>query len=305
MLKEHFFIRIMLTIVLGIFYVLAFMNMAKRNSIETVPQKHTKLKVLGAFFALTGILIGILSVYLITQVHYPEEAIGPNDFSSHEIIRPSDKTMYWGYPTTTQNQSISFVSNVFLCFGLAAYFFLFKSSNTNWWKKVFKILFFILFSMFYFSATNLHYFDIYELINPGMFAIMAFFVLRNKQEGKVKEIPVIITDQEEDIKREKIVNEPDDSTYMPKAIPDYGTPSSINETDAQLPDMTSIEQDHITIDAEIEQEPCSEENIQEPMEEQKSEPEADTVINFCRYCGKKVDYNSNAKFCKHCGKQLY
>ena len=305
MLKEHFFIRIMLTIVLGILYVLAFMKMAKRNSKETVPQKHTKLKVLGVFFALTGILMGFLGVYLITQLHYPEEAIGPNIFSPNMIFRPSDQTMYWGYATTAQSQSISFISNVFLCLGLAAYFFLYKSSKTSWWEKVFKILFCILFSVFYFSATDFHYFDLYEWIAPGLFAIMAYFALRNKQEGKVQEVPKIITEQQEDSKQKKFVNEPDDSTYMPKVIPDYGTPSSINETDAQLPDMTSIEQDHITIDAEIEQEPCSEENIQEPMEEQKSEPEADTVINFCRYCGKKVDYNSNAKFCKHCGKQLY
>lgn len=177
----------MLLIAVGIVYVKAYMNMAKRNSKEIKPERHLILKILGSFCAIMAVIMGCMGVYMITQISFPQEAIGPR-ISSDMIIRSSDKTMYWGYATFPQSQCISVISRAFEFLALSAYCFLFKSSRSKWYGKLGKIIFCILFYIFFASATDIHYFDLYEWTAPVLFAIMAFFALRNKQEEKTEPI---------------------------------------------------------------------------------------------------------------------
>ncbi len=171
----------MLLIAVGIVYVKAYMNMAKRNSKETEPERHLILKILGCFWAVMAVIMGCGGVFLITQISFPQEAIGPY-ITPNMIVRPSYQTMYWGYANFSQSQCISVISGVFLCLALSAYCFMFKSSHSKWYAKIGKIIFCILFYMFFASATDFHYFDLYEWTAPVLFTIMASFALRNKQQ---------------------------------------------------------------------------------------------------------------------------
>ena len=183
MLQNQFYLRLILLIAVGILFVKAFMNMARRNSKEIEPQRHIVLKIFGAFFAVIGVIMGIIGVYSITQITFPQEAIEPY-ISQNMILRPSSQKMYWGYATMPQLHCINMITNFFWMFALSAYCFFYRSSHSKWYAKIGKIVFCVLFYMFYFSATDFHYFDFYEWMAPVLFAIMAFFALRNKKEQK-------------------------------------------------------------------------------------------------------------------------
>lgn len=181
MLQNQFYIRLILLIAVGVLFVTAFMNMAKRNSKEIEPERHVVLKIFGAVFAIIGVIMGVIGVYLVSQITYPQEAIGP-DISQNMIFRHLSQKMYWGYATMPQLQCINMITNLFGCFALSAYCFLYRSSHSKWYAKIGKIVFCVLFYMFYFSATDFHYFDFYEWMAPVLFAIMTFFALRNKKK---------------------------------------------------------------------------------------------------------------------------
>lgn len=181
MLKVQFYIRLVLIIAVGVLYVKAYMNMAKSNSKETEPKRRIALKILGGIWAILGVFATFIGVSTITQITFPQEAIGPH-VTSHMIFRPLSQTMYWGYATMVQSSCISLITFSFMCFALSAYCFFYKSSHSKWYTKIGKIVFCICYYMFYASATDFHYFDFYEWMAPVLFAIMTFFALRNKKK---------------------------------------------------------------------------------------------------------------------------
>lgn len=316
MLQEHFHMRLMLLFAVGIVYVKAYMNMAKRNSKERETERHLILKIFGVFWAVMAILMGWMGLNMITQISFPQEAIGPY-ISNNMIVRPSHQTMHWGYATLPQSQCISFISGFFAFLSLSAYCFMFKSSHSRWYTKVGKVVFCILFYMFFASATNFHYFDLYEWAAPVLFAIMAFFALRNKQdvstgpiakENKKEYLYTAPTHIEEN--NDSTSNIEDNSKYMPRieieedvlTKPDedsrefeYNQPSEAIEVSS----VNEVEQ----VDSSIVNEDTTKKQIVENPAT-LGQINTEQVIRFCRHCGGKLDYQSD-KFCKHCGKQLY
>lgn len=318
MLQDQFYMRLMLLIAVGIVYVKAYMNMAKRNSKENEPERHLILKILGGFWAVMAVIMGCMGVYMITQISFPQEAIGPF-ISPNMIVRSSYQTMYWGYATFPQSQCLSVISGVFEFLALSAYCFLFKSSRSKWYGKLGKIVFCILFYMFFASATDFHYFDLYEWTAPVLFAIMAFFALRNKQEESTESI--VIENKKEcfdtapisiEENNDRTSNVEDDSKYMPRIDVEQDVLSKSDEDlqeikNNQLPESIAVEKTSVNeeeqVDSSIENEDTAKiQDIENPaiLEQVNSEQ----VIKFCRHCGGKLDYQSD-KFCKHCGKQLY
>ncbi len=309
MLQDQFYMRLILLIAVGIVYVKAFMNMAKRNSKETKPERHPILKVLGFMAASLGVLMGVGGVYLITQITFPQEAIGPY-ISPNMIVRPSYKTMYWGYATMAQSQSISLISGLFEGFALSAYCFLYKSSHSKWYTKIGKVIFCILFFMLYASATDFHYFDLYEWTAPVLFAIMAFFALRNNKDHAIGE-NIVSVSLESDEPKCSLGDEEDNSRYMPVVAPEIEpsqTTTKDNDNDVQeVPIKLQDEAIHVpeaNLTSHSEHEPKNTDD-DSSREEQESMSSSYSLqnINFCRHCGEKLDYISD-KYCKHCGKPL-
>lgn len=308
----------MLLIAVGIVYVKAYMNMAKRNSKENEPERHLILKILGGFWAVMAVIMGCMGVYMITQISFPQEAIGPF-ISPNMIVRSSYQTMYWGYATFPQSQCLSVISGVFEFLALSAYCFLFKSSRSKWYGKLGKIVFCILFYMFFASATDFHYFDLYEWTAPVLFAIMAFFALRNKQEESTESI--VIENKKEcfdtapisiEENNDRTSNVEDDSKYMPRIDIEQDELTKSNEDlreidNNQQPEPITAEEPSVN---EVEQLDSSIVNEDTTKNQSVENPAAleqvntDDVIKFCRHCGGKLDYQSD-KYCKHCGKQLF
>lgn len=318
MLQDQFYMRLMLLFAVGIVYVKAYMNMAKRNSKEVEHERHLVLKFFGCFWAMMAIFCGIAGIYMITQMSFPQEAIGPY-LSPNMIIRPSHQRMYWGHRTSEQFQCISMLTDVFEFLALSAYCFMFKSSHSKWYLKVWKIVYCLLFCMFFASATDFHYFDLYEWTAPVLFAIMAFFALRNKQEESTE--PIVEENKKEcfdsgaihiEENNDSTSDVEDDSKYMPQMDVEHDELSKSDEDlqeieNNQLPESIALEVPSVS---EVEQvdspfaneDTTKKQSVENPAIREQVTPEQ--VIRFCRHCGGKLDYQSD-KFCKHCGKQLY
>lgn len=316
MLKEQFYLRLILILVVGVVLVKASMNMAKRNSKEIEPERHLILKIIGGFLAFMAILAGFVGVFLISQISFPQEAIGPY-ISAHMYVRPSYQTMYWGYATIPQSQCISMITNAFVYMALSAYCFMYKSSHSKWHSKLAKVIFCMLYIAFFASATDFHYFDLSEWTIPVLFAIMTYFALRNKQQetnepiAEQNELDSIVTSHLSDEGAAYLTKIEDESRYMPQGetsrdiSENLEEQNTVNENTTQSevkkieePSVIGIEQTRSMIVPEDtnEKQGIDEQSI---AEQANSEP----VMKFCRHCGGIIDYQSD-KFCKHCGKQL-
>ena len=341
MLEDQFYIRLLLQMAVGVVYILAYLNMAKRNSMEVVPKRHLALKIIGGVWAVLGIIMGIAGIYAATRITFPQTSI-ESPITANMIVRTTDKCMYWGYATIEQSQTISLISGVFEMFALSAYCFMFKASKSKWYSKVGKVFFCIFFYGLYASATNFHYFDTYEWTAPVLFVIMAFFALRNKENKHVENLTNIEIKQ-----TEKLFdgNKENNSRFMPHAMLDstaeqsskeesessnfqYDAVSetkskevslngiqkcdkdldSVPESIARLPNLTKKdEHKSVLVEDAIHAEELK--NIDNEHSDSqkitnKANAEKMSSIKFCRHCGGKIDYASD-KFCKHCGKKLY
>ena len=165
--------------------------------------------------------------------------------------------------------------------------------------------------MLYASATDFHYFDIYEWTAPVLFAIMAFFALRNNKEHALGK-NVVSVSQESNEPKSSLGNEEDNSRFMPvvtSEIVPFQTTITENENDVQedpikvqQEDALHVPEANLTSHSEHESKNTDDNS---PREEQESMSSSYSVqnIKFCRHCGKKLDYISD-KYCKHCGKPL-
>lgn len=186
MLQDQFISRLLLIVVFGIAYIYTMMKMASCNSMETTPQKHIVLKIIGGINILLAISCLATGIFWLTQVQYPEQTIDFS-YSANQIVRTSDKYVVWGYPTSEQNRAIMGITNIFSSLALAAYCFYYKKSDRKWWQKILRFFYGLLMYAFYCSATNFHYFDVTELVAPGLFFLMlGYALIKAKKLNKQK-----------------------------------------------------------------------------------------------------------------------
>ena len=235
------------------------------------------MRVLGGLLVLLAVFESVMGVYYITQIEHPTQMIDliPNP---NQIVRPSSSHIVWGYVTTAQWLVVSQISNAMTSLGWAAYFLFYRKSATTWWKKVLKFVFAVLLSIFYYSATDFHYFDFWEWIAPGLFGIMAYFVEMRVKKSLRK---IVATPQEvleshpiegpDEIDLE--TKQEDEARFMPQTISGNVTASE----DMLKEEKTEVDNKPIEVDR--------------------------TSYKFCRYCGKQIDYEG-VKYCKHCGKPI-
>lgn len=273
MLQEHFYIRLFLIIVLGILYTRTMMKVAQYKPIEDSKNKHLIIKILGGFFMLFAILQGSLSIYFLTQVNHPTQMI---DFvpTPYQVVRPSTSRVLWGYLTSAQMYVITQITGTMTSLALGTYFMCYRKSATRWWKKLMKFIYMILIYMFFCSATDFHYFDFQEFIPLAIYLALIFYAL-----SKVN----------------KSINNGNNSEECKEAIDD-------NTIENQQEVKNSIEPiEHISVINYDGENHHKKEEIQiDDISEIKKQS---LPYNFCRYCGKKIDYVGGV-YCKHCGKKI-
>ena len=288
MLQDQFISRLLLIVVFGIAYIYTMMKMASCNSMETTPQKHIVLKIIGGINILLAISCLATGIFWLTQVQYPEQTIDFS-YSANQIVRTSDKYVVWGYPTSEQNRAIMGITNIFSSLALAAYCFYYKKSDRKWWQKILRFFYGLLMYAFYCSATNFHYFDVTELVAPGLFFLMlGYALIKAKKLNKQK---IQFADQKRIDAIHKMMDEKfggedqteDNTRFMPQnGVLNINTPNEVQPMDLSV---------HVNIPqiGQGKEEETSNDNIK--------------AIKYCRHCGRKVDYNSFL-YCKYCGKEL-
>lgn len=291
MLQDQFINRLLLIIVFGIAYIYTMMKMASSNSVETTPQKHIVLKIIGSINVLLGITCLIMGLFWLIQVEYPERTIDFS-YSANQIVRTSDRYVVWGYPTSEQSHAIMSITNIFSSIALAAYCFFYKKSDRTWWKKILRFFYGLLMFAFYCSATNFHYFDAPELVAPFLFFLMAGHVLKTAK--KQNEQKMLLANQQR-------------AAVIHKMLEEEFSTDTIKEEDSRF---TPQNEDPNKNDANKENEEQSADisactNILHaaPDTEEKTPDDNMKAIKYCRHCGNKVDYDSSI-YCKYCGKEL-
>lgn len=290
MLQDQFVSRLLLIVVFGIAYIYTMMKMASCNSMETTPQKHIILKIIGGINILLAISCFATGIFWLTQVQYPEQTIDLS-YSANQIVRTSDKYVIWGYPTSEQSRAIMGITNVFSSLALAAYSFFYRKSDRKWWKKILRFFYGLLMYAFYCSATNFHYFDATEFVAPGLFCLMLGYVLiKAKKLNKQK---IQLADQKRIDAIHKMMDEKfggedqteDEARFMPQNE-GFNMNGSDKESKEPLTDDVSA---------------CT--SLPHTEQNKKEETPSMDVVKYCRHCGKKVDYDSST-YCKYCGKEL-
>ncbi|WP_278670632.1 hypothetical protein [Leyella stercorea] len=289
MLQDQFVSRLLLIVVFGVVYIYTMMKMASCNSVETSPQKHFILKILGGINVLLGVSCLVMGVFWLTQVQYPEQTIDLS-YSANQIVRTSDKYVIWGYPTSEQSRAIMGITNVFSSLALAAYCFFYRKSDRKWWKKILRFFYGLLMYAFYCSATNFHYFDATEFVAPGLFYLMSGYALMN---SKKRNMPLAdkqkITDihKMEDEESETCSKAEEETRFMPLEnvldVDKTNEESEVQPTDK--PTETNL--------------PVTEQNKVDEV----SSNDSMKAVKYCRHCGRNVDYDSYI-YCKYCGKEL-
>lgn len=280
MFETQFYIRLILNIIIGIMFAYALYKMAKHNNQETSEKSHTIMHIFGWIFVGLSLLSLVICIYTLTIVDFPSQLIGPF-ISSNEIIRPSSAIFYWGYPTNIQSSALNTAMSTFDSLGFGAYFLYFKSSNSKWWKKILKFIVVLLLYAFMASATNFHYFDIFEFIVPILFIIL-WLIIVNRKDKPIK------TDEND-------INETSSNTFENNSdISNMDTLTDSNGDDDTFANSLK-EENNVT------EEDCSNETNSVLDIDTNLEDKTD-IAQFCRHCGKKVEPDS--KFCKYCGGRL-
>ncbi|MDE6090364.1 MAG: hypothetical protein K2G41_06650 [Duncaniella sp.] len=278
MTEGQFYIRLILNVIVGIMFAYALYKMAKHNNHEATPLPHKVMHVIGWILIGVSIICLFVSVYYLTIVDFPQQLRGPF-IGPNTIIRLASAVFYWGYPTLIQNSTLTMALATFDFLGIGAYFLYFKSSHSKWWKKVLKIFVVLLLYAFMASATNFHYFDFPEFISPILYCIL-WIVIVNRKDKPIQsdrnEIEFVKEEQLDIFAKSFSGASIDDSVVC------LNSEEASNENQNPVTDKAT---------------PCS----------SLGEEKVDTVptqpdMQFCRYCGKKIETDSS--FCKYCGGKI-
>lgn len=181
MLKEHFYFRLTLNILVGAMYVYALYNMARHTTLKEQPSKKFFTRILGWFFITLGVITSIASIYFMLHISYPVETLSGYD----AIIHTSTAYPYWGYPTDKQASVLTTLLNSFLLLGVGSYSLAYKKTDNSLWKKATQFGLVFLLSIAMYSASNFHYFDWPEFIAPSLFlSIWCFILIKYKKNDK-------------------------------------------------------------------------------------------------------------------------
>lgn len=171
--------------VLGLLFWCMMGDLGKKNCVENPLEKHIVLKVLGGISIAFGIVMFVAGAVFMTKLDFPDHSL-PQPITPNMIIRPSGAFLQIGYPTKAQSLVISEFIGTIQFVGLGLYLWCFRKSGTNWWQKTLKVVAYTAMFMLLPSATDFHYYDLYEFISPALLIVLATLCLINWRDLRKK-----------------------------------------------------------------------------------------------------------------------
>lgn len=262
----------------GVFANLAQKDPSKKEQHKGFLRKIIPWIVLCAFLSETILLISRLLDYLWDVDATPSQASALRELQ----YNPTGFVVY-GWANDYQLPILSSLTGAILWFCWTVYAFNFKSSDTSWWKKICKVIAYIIISItilgFHFHQLD----DLWLYIVIIVVVIVLLKIAHVKPEEQYDNIPLNETSLE-------------------------SSQSTIEETTVESENTQKESAYRFITNMAIEEKRLSLSNEEsQPIEKENAIQEVETLIResdmmYCKYCGKRIEADSS--FCKYCGKKL-
>ena len=302
----------------GLFLAICvFVDLAKRDPSKQEGDKGLLSRVMPWIVLLLS--FSELSLFIYRAIDYPwsltpepSQASMIREVNEVRVTRYGEPAIYpvWGWANDYQYDLLSAFSASILWFCWCIYAFNFKPSDISWWKKICKVIAYIILSAFIY-AFRFHYYD--ELLVYAIFPLVVFALLwlAKARTPKQKVISVVVeevTSQfiSHEAPKKSIENE-DPSRFMPHQ---EIIKTEVRQNDEALKpsseELSAIE-DVLGSEATLQEikpklEIVTEEESVHQMDNQIKEELLIPDMMYCKHCGKRIEADS--KFCKYCGGRL-
>lgn len=305
-------------LIAGLFLVICiFVGLAKRDASKQERDKGLLRKVMPWIVLL--IFLSELSLFIYRAIDYPwsltpepSQASMIREANEVRVTRFGEPAIYpvWGWANDYQYGLLSAFSASILWFCWCVYAFNYKPSDVSWWKKICKVIAYLILSAFIY-AFRFHYYD--ELLVYTIFPLVVFVLLwlAKDRNPKQKVIPVVVEEATSQFisheKTQKQIENEDSSRFMPhteeiKNEEETGDAAlepfieKVSNNEDVLESEDSVQEIKPKVEIVAEEEPARQ------MDNQIKEELVISDMMYCKYCGKKIEADS--KFCKYCGRRL-
>lgn len=302
----------------GLFLAICvFVDLAKRDASKQERDKGLLRKVMPWIVLL--IFLCELSLFLYRAIDYPwsltpepSQASMIREANEIRVTRFGEPAIYpvWGWANDYQYGLLSAFSASILWFCWCVYAFNYKPSDVSWWKKICKVIAYLILSAFIY-AFRFHYYD--ELLVYTIFPLVVFVLLwlAKDRNPKQKVIPIVVEEVTPQFSSPKEKPNPIENEDSSRFMPHQEEIKNEEETgDAALEpfiEKVSNNEDVLESEASVQEikpkvEIVAEEEPARQMDNQIKEELVISDMMYCKYCGKKIEADS--KFCKYCGRRL-
>lgn len=302
----------------GLFLAICvFVNLAKRDASKQEIGKGLLRKVMPWIVLL--LFLSELSLFIYRAIDYPwnlvpepSQASMIREVNEVRVTRYGEPALYlvWGWANDYQYDLLSAFSASILWFCWCIYAFNFKPSDVSWWKKICKVIAYLILSAFIY-AFRFHYFD--DLLVYALFPLVVFILLwlAKDRVPKEKVFPVVVEEVTPQFSSPKEKPNPIENEDSSRFMPHQEEIKNEEETEDAV--LEPFDEEVSAIEDVLE----SEAPVQEikPKVEIVTKKEPACIVDnqikeelvipdmmYCKHCGKRIEADS--KFCKYCGGRL-
>ncbi len=282
-----------------------FASLAQRNATEVSKKKGVIRKVIP--WLLFCVFLSEFSLLIYKCLVYPWN-IEPQPSKASEFREmqyPGGDYPLWGWANDYQLPIISTLLGCLMWFCWTIYAFYYRPSRTSWWKKICKVVAYLLFSAIIlgFRVHEIEDFLLYAVAILVIAVLLWVAKVGSKKEEKVgssdiepelvcQETSVDINTKDNEsrprlIPRENIVEGRNPTSQTLEYLEQISVAEKVERIENQIPIM------HDSTDVVENNDRCTNSSV--------FTIEAGEMM-FCKYCGKRIEADST--FCKYCGKKL-
>ena len=302
----------------GLFLAICvFVNLAKRDASKQEIGKGLLRKVMPWIVLL--LFLSELSLFIYRAIDYPwnfvpepSQASMIREVNEVRVTRYGEPAIYpvWGWANDYQYDLLSAFSASILWFCWCIYAFNFKPSDVSWWKKICKVIAYLILSAFIY-AFRFHYFD--DLLVYALFPLVVFILLWLAKDRTPKQIVIPVVAEEI---TSKLISHEETTKPIENEVPSrfmshqekIKFEGEMGDVDLEpINEELSAIEDVLESKAPVQEikpkvEIVTEEEPARQMDKQIKKELAIPDMIYCKHCGKRIEADS--KFCKYCGGRL-
>lgn len=169
---EGFYCKSALISACGIIFIWILGKLARRSSLQVLTFSK-KQKIIGSILMLIGTFSFLLGIIMIISGSYSHNELTELGYSisnayNDSIIRPSNMKLVWGYNNPFQHSIFSMLYGGICLLAWGNYIKNYQKSTVTAWRKVCKVVGYILLTTTFWNCSEFHYFDIWEFMPKFM-----------------------------------------------------------------------------------------------------------------------------------------